>query len=373
MFLRPRSVFAMLTASLSLFMFTACGVKPQSGLKITNGIKLQPDRLSAVIFQDGCTGTFVSPTTILTAAHCADKGFTFKGVRTLSHESMPESLNKPWSFDTDVRLLVFPKAVAPAWIPVSTKSMLGDEDVLIAGFGIYDMIEKKGDGKFRYGTMTLRGFEAKGQLLVSDGLSAEAVKGQLGDQSGIGPGDSGGPMFRDGQLVGIAAAVSGNGVEGQHKSIHVNLTHPKVKAFLDSAVAEGVDIRFDGQGTKAYEECFDIDSKKEVSQLKFEVPHRRISSISGQWSVCDNCGQTSADGYLTSPLADFEPKFPQYKLGSLVYFARQQFDSSTKDIPMKAWNGTELELDGLSFGADVGINDNLNFSDNKGSLRVCFL
>lgn len=361
-----------LSLILSCLAFTACGQKPTSELKITNGIQKQPDRLSAVIYQDGCTGTFVSPTTILTAAHCADHGFTYKGVKTSSWESMPEAFQKKWGFDIDVRLLVFPKAVAPAWIPVSTKSMLGNEDVLIAGFGIYDMIGKKSDGKFRYGTVTLSGFEANGQLMHSEGLSQETVAGKIGDQSGIGPGDSGGPMFYDGLLVGIASGVSGSGKEGEHKSIHVNLTHPKIKAFLDYAVAKGVDIRFDGKGTVDYEECFDVEASKETTKLNFEVPHQTISSITGEWSVCDTCGKTNAEGYLVSPLKDFEPKFPQFKLGSFVYLPQHQFDGEDKNGQEKVWNGKELDLDGLSFAVELGINDAQNFKDNKGSLKVCF-
>ncbi len=353
-------------------LLVSCGIQSKSELNITNGVKVQPDRLKAVIFQDGCTGTFVSPTTILTAAHCADKGFTYNGVKTTSWESMPEALKTPWRFDIDVRILVFPKAVAPAWIPVSTVSMLGDEDVLVAGFGTFDMEKKTNDGKFRYGTARLNGFEANGALLVWDGLSAESVKDHIGDQSGVGPGDSGGPMFRDGQLVGINVGVAGSSTPNMHKSITVNLTHPSIKSFLDRAVKKGVDIRFNGEGTESYEECFDVSAKEEQNAIQFEVPHSRISSITGTWSVCDSCDDTSAEGYETSPLENFAPKFGQFKLGALIYSNRHQFDSADAKPKLRAWNGTTLELDGLSFGADLQINDNLNYSDNKGSLRVCF-
>ncbi|RYZ56771.1 MAG: trypsin-like serine protease [Proteobacteria bacterium] len=366
--------------SLSQVVFTAillstaiaCGSQVQdSSLKITNGIKKQPDRFKAVIYQDGCTGTFVSPTTIITAAHCADKGFTFKGVRTISFRSMPEALKKSWGFNIDVRLLVFPKAVAPAWIPISTKRVEGDEAIVFAGFGTYDLKNNKNDGQFRYGTSNLLGFESGENLLITHGTDLEAIAGTEGTNSGVGPGDSGGPLLRDGLLIGVASGIAGLG-DDRHKSFHVNLTEPSIKAFLDEAVKGGIDIRFDGEGSIPYEECFDVNADKESEDFKFEVPHRQLVSVSGSWKICKDCQLIDGRGYTEGDLKDLKPIFKDINAGALLVELDNGFARSKADFNPKAWTGETLSFQNIGSGAKLAIHDSLIWTDNKGILKACF-
>lgn len=351
----------------------ACGSQsPDSSLKVTNGIQKQADRFKAVIYQDGCTGTFVSPTTIITAAHCADKGFTYKGVRTSSFQSMPEALKKPWGFNIDVRLLVFPKAVAPAWIPISTKRVEGNEAIVFAGFGTYDLKNNKNDGQFRYGTSNLLGFESGENLLITHGSDLEKIEGTEGTNSGVGPGDSGGPLLRDGLLIGVASGIAGIG-DDRHKSFHVNLTEPDIKAFLDEAVKNGIDIHFDGEGTIPYEECFEVDASKQSEVFKFEVPHRQLVSVKGSWSICKDCELTDASGYTEGKHKDLRPVFKDINAAALLVRLEQDF-ANTKSAPEpKAWTGETVVFRKPGFGAKLAIHDSLIWSDNRGKLKACFL
>ncbi|RYZ58836.1 MAG: trypsin-like serine protease [Proteobacteria bacterium] len=344
-----------------------------SEVKVTNGVLGQPKALTAVISQDGCTGTFVSPTVILTAAHCADKGFTYKGVRTKSFQSMPEAIGKPWNFDIDVRILVFPSDVAPAYIPVSTARVKGDELIVFAGYGTYDLKNNKNDGKFRWGTGRLGGFEADEHLVASHGSDLERIAGTEGTNSGVGPGDSGGPLLRDGMLIGIASAVAGEGND-RHKSVHVNLTQPDILAFLKEAKKNGADIRFDEKPTIPYEECFDVDSTKEMNSFLFTVPHRQISSVSGSWSTCscEDCALTDAKGYTTGTLSEFRPDYENVPAGALLVWSKRATDANNKKVDKEGfWNGSAMMFKEMAFGADMKIHDN-SLTGNKGTVKVCF-
>lgn len=251
-------------------------------LRITNGVQYQPQRLSAIISQDGCTGTFVSPTTIITAAHCADHGFTFKGVKTRSYQSMPEYLGIPWDWKNDVRVLIFPQPVAPAWMPVVNEPVFPGLHVVLAGFGRYDDINGRHDGRFRFGTNIVSGLENNGHHITIEGTRFEKIDGAEGTQSTTGPGDSGGPLLWNGRLAGTLYGGSAIG-PSLKKSYFMNLTHPEVRAFLNAQIARnGADIRFSDQGSVPYQECVNLDPNQRVFTFVFDVPHSNISSMAGE-------------------------------------------------------------------------------------------
>lgn len=251
-------------------------------LRVTNGIQHQSPRFSAIISQDGCTGTFVSPTTIITAAHCADHGFTYKGVRTRSFQSMPEYMGVPWTWTNDVRVLVFPEPVAPAWMPVVNEAVFPGLHVVIAGFGNFDEINGRNDGRFRFGTNIVSGLENNGHHITIEGTRFETIDGAEGSQSVTGPGDSGGPLLWNGRLAGTVYGGAATGPE-MKKSYFMNLTNPEVRAFLNAQIARnGADIRFSDEGSIPYQECVDLDPNQRVFTFVFDVPHSNISSMAGE-------------------------------------------------------------------------------------------
>lgn len=273
-------------------VFAACGSHHTADLKVTNGIKKQTSRLAAVISQDGCTGTFVSPTTIITAAHCADHGFTYNGVRTRSFESMPEHHGVAWSFPEDVRVLVFPQPVAPAWIPIATSPVQIGDKITVAGYGIYDLTSGKGDGSFRLGVNKITALESDGQIFLTQGTESETIYGQEGQHSAIGSGDSGGPVLRDGQLVGVIAGSVDLG--DVRKSVFVNLTNPKIRDFLQSARQKhGADIRENGEGSNSYQECGSLQRDRRSYEMIFDVPHSRMLVQGGAGTKIEFFGKVS--------------------------------------------------------------------------------
>jgi len=253
-------------------------------LRVTNGILRQPSRLSAVISQEGCTGTFVSPTTILTAAHCAGNGFTFNGVRTSSFQSMGEYFGVPWNTDNDVRVLVFPKAVAPAWVPVANEGAFQGLHVVVAGFGAYDVAGNPlKDFRFRFGTNKVASFYyGNNRLLEVHGTKFGRLDQIEGSNSNVGPGDSGGPLLWNGIITGIASGVFSINNQTQG-AIYVNLTNPDVRNYLNAQVrTRGADIRFGGEGSIPYSECKDLDPSQRDFTFVFDVPHSNIRSMAGE-------------------------------------------------------------------------------------------
>lgn len=360
-------------ASCATLLLSCNGVDSTSALKITNGIKRQPKSLTAVVLQDGCTGTFVSPTTILTAAHCADHGFTYNGVKTKSFKSFADHRGVAWDFSTDVRVLVFPKAVAPAWIPVSTQAVKKDEQVVYAGYGTYDLNNSKYDGKFRFGTNKVAGFEANDHLIQTYGAFVETIDGEEGLGSSVGPGDSGGPLLRDGLLIGIASAIANAG--NKNKAIHVNLTNPEIKQFLDEMNKEGADIRFDGKGTNEYEECVDVDATQEMAKLEFDAPHYKVSRVEGSWStcVCDECPETDAAGYTDGVYKDYRPIYQNVPAGALLLWGKKVGDATDKTYEKAGFMTKEgFEFKQHVFGVNLSIHAKAG-TNRKGKLKVCFL
>lgn len=164
-----------------------------------------------------CSGTFISPKAVLTAAHCTlDSGRytvqssfgTFTTYNVLNYG--PGIVDDP----NDIALLIFDRAVAdPALGQVYS---LGEqthegEIVRIVGFGCSDLDTRLGAGIKRTGTNAVNRLTDYVELITPLNTN-EGVRGILGPVNRAGScfGDSGGPMFRTSngrfEIVGIAHA-----------------------------------------------------------------------------------------------------------------------------------------------------------------------
>lgn len=259
----------------SLLALTACGEYAGSQLKVTNGQIIQEtDRPEVVnlyrrVYQNGqlkggatCTGTWIDRNTILTAAHCIGDGSSDAEGKVLDleimvfevtdHTTMPKKTqlvtrvtegyrNKLWEAKKgfnryDLAILKTedkssderPRGEAR----LSTTAPIKGDAIEILGYGYYDMstFGKKGDDQKRVGRNTIA--EVKDGFINITGEVKEKSGGATGEAASAGNGDSGGPMFRQGALIGVASGGGTGGLFARGEASYVDLNSSESKAFL---------------------------------------------------------------------------------------------------------------------------------------------
>lgn len=197
-----------------------------------------------------CTGTFVSPTAVLTAAHCTQDDGTYTIVssfgifRTDTRRSFgPGVVEDP----EDLALLIFGEPIARARkgqvIPLGAPPGL-TEKVRLVGFGCSDFELRRGTGLKRTGTNQvsrlgdyIEVFSPKTRDTASQG-----AKGLIGSDNRTGTcfGDSGGPMLHWQQEAWGVSAIShaGGARSDGYVSGFVDLNRPSNFDFLRNVDAE---------------------------------------------------------------------------------------------------------------------------------------
>lgn len=197
-----------------------------------------------------CTGTFISPTTVATAAHCTQDTGDYTIVSSFgTFETNVRRNFGPGVVDDpeDLSLLVLASAVASAQrgqvIAVGRQPRLADK-VRLVGFGCNDFEKRRGTGVKRTGTNQIQRIGDYIELF-SPKLHERTLSGSKGligsdNRTGTCFGDSGGPLlhWNDDQW-GVAAISHAGGTHGDgYISGFVDLNRPSNLDFLRNADAD---------------------------------------------------------------------------------------------------------------------------------------
>lgn len=184
--------------------------------------------------QSNCTGTFISSSVVLTAAHCVEglkdpkngplyyarhdaEGKIYAVALAQSATQYPGYDIKIGSGANDLAIVRFPEGTAPAISEIGVSPSIGDPFTIV-GYGNNDFTYRPtGELQQASGALTLRSgsnviYKSENDILYFAGVSRASVRGlQPGTEVSAGQGDSGGPMFVDGKLVGVASGVGYGG------------------------------------------------------------------------------------------------------------------------------------------------------------------
>ena len=254
--------------ALSVSMLASCGQKRfdavGSKIKVTNGTEISTEEFPGVVLlYDAkigsiCTGSFITETIVLTAAHCT-MGGEIDSDGDVDHELQLVEIedndkskarvvatstrvvrNPLWDFAGrnvnryDLGVVFFEPGVAKEILPIASEPAKVGDDFVIVGYGLNTSSSKdpSSAGIKRMGQNRVSAiqegfiqFDGKSKTTSADGTDVAA-----------GSGDSGGPLFIEGQIAGVTSG-GGWGGFGRTVSLYIDLHSSTSRDFLEQFVS----------------------------------------------------------------------------------------------------------------------------------------
>lgn len=230
---------------------------PSAADAITNGT---PDEnahpnvgglVSPTQYSDGtwlyCSGTLISPTIFLTAAHCGEDGervgVTFdtayvEGDKVYfgTFEADP-AYNQAQSDTHDIAVVVFDKAIkkiSPATLPTegSLSSLSGSQTFVPVGYGAYEVTRGPGGHTYLFNDVRMK---TVGTLNSINATWLRISMNESKDDGGTCYGDSGGPNFLGDTNVIASITITGDAV-CRATNVTYRLDTQSARAFLSQYV-----------------------------------------------------------------------------------------------------------------------------------------
>lgn len=202
----------------SALTFTACSKisnlkNPVKNTGIVNGVVTSDYPEVIQLRMSGypaCTATAVSDSTIITAAHCMGD-LSYVDDNGVEHAAR----NYLASEKVDAAVVVFDKGTFKAHSSVMKGNPQVGDVLVMVGYGQFDYINNlPPDGLKRVGRNYIRGFANRSGTTLFHRMdsgdylhyrSAIEINTPVGEDSMTGRGDSGGPMFINGELAGCTS------------------------------------------------------------------------------------------------------------------------------------------------------------------------
>lgn len=199
----------------------------------------------------GCTGTAVSDDTLVFAAHCVGDGgyqqgsgltrqakaevcvsnFLIKDVCTkTTFVPVEYATEQPLKMAHDVAISVFPKGTFKTFANVASKAVAAGDDVVLIGYSEVDLAQ--GKSAKRWGRNKVSSFLSNITIVSDSNGTNQGV--------GVSPGDSGGPMLSQCEVVGVASRMTSP--DRNKQNLHTNLTWEGNQTWFKSLPELGAHI-----------------------------------------------------------------------------------------------------------------------------------